>query len=322
MERSAAWTLRGALARMRGSLGAAGMAGAVGVAGLAGPGRRGRRGQCLRTARVQRARARGYPDKPIRGGAVPAGGGTDVLGARWRCAWAPSSSRPWWWRTWPAPPAPSVRRRWRAPRRRLHAAARHLGHARDRSPRCSRAAYAPLRDAPVARLAYGGNVLVANPGFAAHDLPGTVAMARRRAPTSPSARGAGSGGHGRRGRQHRGRHPPAPHPLQGREPHADRRDRRHLAAGDVGPDRHAAADPPARCARWPSAARSARRRCPTCPPSPRPACRSGSIAGSRCSCRRARRQPSSTSWSRPRARPCRTMACRRRSPPSACATRR
>ena len=55
--------------------------------------------------------------------------------------------------------------------------------------------YAPLR-APVARLAYGGNVLVANPGFAAHDLPGLVAMARR-----PGAIAFGSWGQGSGGRQ-------------------------------------------------------------------------------------------------------------------------
>jgi len=57
--------------------------------------------------------------------------------------------------------------------------------------------YDPLRDfVPVARLAYGGNVLVANPAFAAHDLPGLIALARRPgADLAYGSWGPGSGGH-------------------------------------------------------------------------------------------------------------------------------
>lgn len=57
--------------------------------------------------------------------------------------------------------------------------------------------YDPLRDfVPVSRIAYGGNVLVANPGFAAHSLPELIAMAKKPgADIAYGSWGEGSGGH-------------------------------------------------------------------------------------------------------------------------------
>ncbi|WP_253700273.1 tripartite tricarboxylate transporter substrate binding protein [Cupriavidus pauculus] len=57
--------------------------------------------------------------------------------------------------------------------------------------------YDPLRDfVPIGRIAYGGNVLVANPTFPAHDLRALVAMARQPgADLAYGSWGQGSGGH-------------------------------------------------------------------------------------------------------------------------------
>ncbi|MGT2455496.1 Bug family tripartite tricarboxylate transporter substrate binding protein [Cupriavidus basilensis] len=57
--------------------------------------------------------------------------------------------------------------------------------------------YDPQRDfIPVSRIAYGGNILVANPGFAAHDLPGLIALAKKPGADIPyGSWGQGSGGH-------------------------------------------------------------------------------------------------------------------------------
>lgn len=60
-----------------------------------------------------------------------------------------------------------------------------------------RLGYDPLRDfVPLARIAYGGNVLVANPSFSAQSLPALIALAKK--PGSDIAFGSwgqGSGGH-------------------------------------------------------------------------------------------------------------------------------
>ncbi len=57
--------------------------------------------------------------------------------------------------------------------------------------------YDPLRDfVPVSRLFYGGNVLVAGPGFTGRDLPALIAAARRPgADLTYGSWGNGSGGH-------------------------------------------------------------------------------------------------------------------------------
>lgn len=57
--------------------------------------------------------------------------------------------------------------------------------------------YDPLRDfVPVSRLIYGGNVLVAGPGFTGRDLPALIAAARRPgADLTYGSWGNGSGGH-------------------------------------------------------------------------------------------------------------------------------
>ncbi|UDM49613.1 tripartite tricarboxylate transporter substrate binding protein [Cupriavidus sp. MP-37] len=57
--------------------------------------------------------------------------------------------------------------------------------------------YDPLRDfIPVSRIAYGGNVLVANPAFSAHSLPELIALARKPgADIAYGSWGEGSGGH-------------------------------------------------------------------------------------------------------------------------------
>ncbi|WP_232346341.1 Bug family tripartite tricarboxylate transporter substrate binding protein [Cupriavidus sp. USMAA2-4] len=200
MERSAAWTLRGALARMRGSLGAAGMAGAVGVAGLAGLGGVGGVGSaCVLLASSGPARAGGYPDKPIRLVVpFPPGGGTDVLGRLVAVRLGAELKQTVVVEnvagaTGTIGSAQVARAAPDGYTLLLGISATHA-IAPSVFPRLP---YAPLRDfAPVARLAYGGNVLVANPGFAAHDLPGLVAMARRPgADIAFGSWGQGSGGH-------------------------------------------------------------------------------------------------------------------------------
>ena len=57
--------------------------------------------------------------------------------------------------------------------------------------------YDPLRDfVPIGRIAYGGNVLVANPSFPAHDVRALIAMAKQpNADLTYGSWGQGSGGH-------------------------------------------------------------------------------------------------------------------------------
>ncbi|WP_066741183.1 tripartite tricarboxylate transporter substrate binding protein [Cupriavidus sp. D384] len=57
--------------------------------------------------------------------------------------------------------------------------------------------YDPLRDfVPIGRIAYGGNVLVANPAFPAHDVRALIAMAKQPgADLAYGSWGQGSGGH-------------------------------------------------------------------------------------------------------------------------------